>query len=194
MTRNMQALIKAIAEYPVIAAVKPNENIVRAIKSRSNIIFLLGGSILELGKEISGVREAGKIVFVHFDLIEGLGRDNTAIDYIVRYFKPHGIITTRNNYIRHARDCGLITVQRTFLLDSKSIESGIDMAIKGNPDMLELMPGVIPKAISDIRGKVSQPVIAGGMITTVIEMEQALQAGACAISTSNAELWNMGLT
>lgn len=190
----MKTFIQSIKRYPVIAAVKPSESIDRAIASRAGIVFLLGGSILGLENAITKLRSAGKMVFVHFDLIEGLGRDNTAIDYIVKYYHPHGIITTRNNHIKHARECGLITVQRTFLLDSKSIESGIDMAIKGNPDMLELMPGVIPKAISDIKKKISQPIIAGGMITTALEMDQAVRAGACAVSTSNDELWNIGLT
>ena len=61
------------------------------------------------------------------------------------------------------------------------------------PDMVELMPGLVTKAISAVSGKLSVPVIAGGMITEADEVAGALKAGALAVSTSDPVLWRMGV-
>jgi len=54
--------------------------------------------------------------------------------------------------------------------------------------MMELMPGVIDKAIARFcKGNI--PVIAGGLIETKAEVTSALGHGATAVSTGNTELW-----
>jgi len=133
-----------------------------------------------------------KIVFVHVDLVEGLGKDIWAVEFLKNEIKPHGIISTRHHLIKHAKQLDMLAVQRMFLLDSSSIKSGIDMAEKSSADFIELMPGVITKAISDIKKYVKQPIIAGGMITKENEINDALAAGAIAVSTSTRTLWETG--
>ncbi len=82
-----------------------------------------------------------------------------------------------------------MTVQRCFLLDSSSVKSGIEMAAKSNADFIELMPGVIPKAIKSMKRHINQPIIAGGMIDDDKDADAALSAGAVAVSTSCDKLW-----
>ena len=52
-----------------------------------------------------------------------------------------------------------------------------------------MLPGLVPKAITQLRGAVGKPIIAGGMITEQAEVEQALAAGAAGVSTSVEALW-----
>ena len=83
-----------------------------------------------------------------------------------------------------------MTVQRFFALDSKGMESIEDMLRNTNPHLMEIMPGVIGKAIARFsKGRV--PVIAGGLVQTKQEVTDALKNGATAVSTGQAELWYM---
>ena len=79
-------------------------------------------------------------------------------------------------------------MQRVFLLDSASIRSGIQLVCQCVPDFVEIMPGLIPKAIGQFGGA-GRPVIAGGMVTERAEIIEALSAGALAVSTSAHALW-----
>jgi len=55
--------------------------------------------------------------------------------------------------------------------------------------MIEIMPGVMPKIIKRIAGKVSIPVIAGGLIDNSEDISELLKAGALGASTGKKELW-----
>ena len=99
-----------------------------------------------------------------------------------------GIISTRAQLIRLAKEQGLLTVQRFFALDSKGMESIEEMLRTTNPHLMEIMPGVIGKAISRFSGGYV-PVIAGGLVQTKQEVMDALGCGASAVSTGCKELW-----
>ena len=55
--------------------------------------------------------------------------------------------------------------------------------------MIEIMPGIMPRVIEEIKTKISLPVIAGGLIETKAEVTAALASGAAAVSTGMPELW-----
>jgi len=62
------------------------------------------------------------------------------------------------------------------------------MSKNTNPHLMEIMPGVIGKAITRCsRGSI--PVIAGGLIQTKSEVTEALRCGAAAVSTGKSDLW-----
>lgn len=190
---NRDALIGELTMRPVIAAVREQADAAKAAKSPVAAVFLLGGSILTLEETVRMLKEAGKPVFIHMDLCEGLGRDAAAVRWCARNLRPDGMISTKSQLLHAAKEEGLITIQRMFLMDSASLLSGMRL-MKGNPpDMVELMPGLVPKAIRAVSGKLSIPVIAGGMITEADEVAGALRAGALAVSTSDQVLWRMGV-
>lgn len=188
----MSSIDKLLENSKIIAAIKDEKSARHASVSSCKVVFVLGCNICDLPKIVSMLKNKSKIVFVHVDLVEGLGKDVWAVEYLYRDIKPHGIISTRQHLIKHAKSLDMMAVQRMFLLDSSSIKSGIDMAKKSPADFIELMPGVIPKAISDIRKYIRQPIIAGGMVTEKIEANTAIKAGALAVSTSTMELWITG--
>ena len=189
----MSSISKLLEKSKIIAAVKDEKAARYASVSSCKVVFVLGCNICSLPKIVNMLTRKNKIVFVHVDLVEGLGKDTWAVEFLNSEIKPHGIISTRHHLIKHAKQLDMLAVQRMFLLDSSSIKSGIDMAERSSADFIELMPGVISKAISDIKRYVNQPIIAGGMVTKENEVKLALKAGAMAVSTSTMPLWEMGV-
>ena len=81
-----------------------------------------------------------------------------------------------------------MAVQRFFALDTKGMESIDDMLRTSCPHLMEIMPGVIDKAIRRFSSG-SIPVIAGGLVQTKGEVTEALGCGATAVSTGERSLW-----
>ena len=179
-------LIPCLECNPVIAAVT-DEKWQQALQSPAQVIFYLSASLLSVRERVQQAHEAEKFVMVHMDLAEGIGRDRAGIRYLSRC-GVDGIISTKAQLIRLAKEQGLITVQRFFALDSKGMESIDEMLRSANPHLMEIMPGVIGKAIRRFC-KSGIPVIAGGLIETKQEVTDALGAGATAVSTGQQTLW-----
>lgn len=171
---------------PVIAAVT-DEKWEDAVKSPAQVIFYLSANLLTVKEKVFQAHEAGKYVMVHMDLAEGIGKDRTGIRFLAQC-GVDGVISTKAQMIRYAKEQELVTVQRFFALDSKGMESIEEMLRNTNPHFMEIMPGVIGKAIRRFQ-KSGIPVIAGGLIETKAEVMEALGCGAAAVSTGNKTLW-----
>ena len=172
----------------VIAAVRNSEQLLLATKSKVDIIFMLTPNITKLKKHIEIVHNAGKKLFVHLDLAEGIGKD----EYGIRYVKEQGadgIISTRTNIIKLAKKVGIYTVQRFFIVDSHSVETTVEAAKTSKADMIEIMPGTVSKVIKNLKKELDMPIVAGGLIETLKEIEEAVICGAAAISTGKKEFW-----
>lgn len=186
----MQEFLRDLTRSPVIAAVRDLSGLRGALNSPVRAVFLLGGSILTLPEMTRMAAQAGKRVFVHMDLLEGLGRDPAAVEWCARTLAPDGLISTRAPLLKKARECGLITIQRLFVMDSSSLNHGVKLLRANPPDLVEVLPGLIPKAIAALSNALDRPIIAGGMVTESCEVRQALAAGALAVSSSEEALWN----
>ena len=182
----MKRLFGYLEDNPIISAVK-DKYFEDALNSPSNVIFLLGTSILKIENRIQKAHKANKLLFLHIDLADGIGKDKTAIEFLAN-LGIDGIISTRTNLIKIARDNGLYTVQRFFALDSQGVDSIGDMLSSSSPDIIEIMPGVIGKIIEKF-AKSDTPVIAGGLIDTMSEIEIAIKSGAHKVSTAKEEFW-----
>jgi len=173
---------------PVIAAVQ-QEGLEGALDSPVQIIFHLGADLLSVAADIQKAHALGKYIFIHLDLAEGIGKDRTGVKFLAQC-GADGVISTKAQLIRYAKEQGLVTVQRFFALDSKGMESIEDVVKNTNPHLMEIMPGVIGKAIRRF-SKGYIPVIAGGLIQTKTEVTDALGSGAAAVSTGKSELWHL---
>lgn len=171
---------------PVIAAIQ-DDGWDAAIQSPAQILFYLSANLLTIQERIHQAHEAGKYVMIHMDLAEGIGKDKTGIRF-VSHCGADGILSTKASLIRFAKEQGLVTVQRFFMLDSKGMDSVQEMLKVSCPHLMEVMPGVICKAISKF-STCGIPVIAGGLIQTKAEVTDALGCGATAVSTGKKELW-----
>jgi glycerol uptake operon antiterminator len=77
-----------------------------------------------------------------------------------------------------------------FLIDTASLRVSINSIADNTPAAVELMPGVAPGPITEIKEHIGVPVIAAGLIRTRDEALAALGAGADAVSMSEQSLWN----
>ena len=174
---------------PIIAAVKTAEQLMRALTSECNIIFFLFGNICNIPKLVESVKERGKHAFVHLDLINGLASKEIAADYIRSFTRADGVLSTKPPILRHAKEIGLITVLRVFVLDSLALDNIEKLRAACNPDLIELVPGLMPKIIRQVHSLHRTPLIAGGLIRDKEDTMSALSAGAISISTSCEEAW-----
>ena len=176
---------------PVIAAVKNMEMLENAVKSPCEIIFMLSGDIFNLADAVKRAHENGKMIFIHIDLIEGFSRDAVALRYIHENISPDGIISTKAGLIKIAKEMGMLTVRRFFIIDSLSLDNVVNATIAEKSDAIEIMPGVMPKIISKLKKKIKTPMIAGGLISEKEDVIGALQAGANGVSTTAENVWNL---
>ena len=174
---------------PIIAAIRSDEDFKAALDSEVETIFLLASNIMTLDACVEAAHSHQKKLFVHMDFVDGLSKDAEGVRYIATK-NIDGIISTRSNIIAAAHDCGLSSVQRFFMIDSRSVDTALE-SIKGSKaDMVEIMPGIAYKAIKRIKDMSNIPIIAGGLIEHKDEVFNALNAGAAMISTGSQELWN----
>lgn len=186
-----ETIIDKVELNPIIAAVQNEEDLEIAIKSQVSTIFLLCADIFNAKSLVDKIKNAGKNALIHIDFLEGIGKDAKAIDYIIQVIQPDGIISTKSSHIKIAREKGMFTIQRFFLIDNKSYEMTIKSVKSIQPDMIEIMPGVMPGVIRRITRQLSIHVIAGGLISSKQDIMEVLKAGAIGASTSKKELWEL---
>lgn len=186
---HMNGIIERIEENPIIAAIRDEKDMEDVLESQVTTIFLLHADIFNIKSLVETARSHNRSVFIHIDFLEGLGKDNKAIDYIKEVISPDGIISTRSNQVRYAKEIGMFTIQRFFLIDSQSYDTTIRTVQSVQPDMIELMPALMPKVIQKICSQLNMPVIAGGLIETKEDIIEVLNSGAIGISTGKKELW-----
>ena len=182
----MSDILACLECNPVIAAVG-DDKWNRALNSPAQVIFYMSANLLTIAEKVRQAHNADKYILVHLDLADGIGKDRTGIHFLAQC-GVDGILSTKGQLIRHAREQGLFTVQRFFAVDSAGTESLGDMFRSTNPNLMEIMPGVVPKVIRTC-AREGIPVIAGGLLQTKAEVTEALGAGATAISTGCPELW-----
>ena len=183
-----EQIFHAIEDSPLIAAVKHDEGLERILASDHRVIFILYGDLCTIPAIIRRLGEAGKYAIVHADLVSGLGAKEVAVDFL-HQAGAHGIISTRPGFIKRARELGLFTVHRFFVFDSLSLQNVARSAAASHPDVVEILPGIMPKVITRVCREVEVPVICGGLIADKGDVMAALGAGAIAISTTDESVW-----
>lgn len=191
MTINKEFFIGLLQENPIIAAVKSEEGLERALDSDCNVIFSLFGNVLNIASIAARIKSANKACMLHVDLIDGLATREVSIDFIARHTRADGILSTKQNLVKKAASDGLLAVQRFFLLDSLAIENIQKQYQEKAVCAVELLPGLMPKIIRRISMSIKEPVIAGGLISEKEDVVNALGAGALAVSSTNPDIWLM---
>ncbi|MDR1217866.1 MAG: glycerol-3-phosphate responsive antiterminator [Oscillospiraceae bacterium] len=179
----------ALKANPIIAAVKSAEGLSGCLKSDCGIVFVLFGDILSIADHVRRIKDAQKLAVVHIDLIDGLSPKEVSVRFMRDSTAADGIISTRQPLISSAKDLGLLTVHRFFILDSIALSNVEKQMRGGRADVVEILPGCMPKVISRLVKKIDVPLIAGGLISDGEDAAAALAAGASAISTTNPEVW-----
>jgi len=174
---------------PIIAAVKDDEGLAKAMHPDISVVFVLYGDILNIADIVSKLKKAGKTVFVHADLVAGFSSREIIADYLKKNTETDGIISTKPNIVHRAGELGLCGILRIFMIDSLAFRGVQKQQQAACADLVEVLPGVLPRVISDIVKISRTPIIAGGLIRSKEDVMEALKAGAIAISTTNPDVW-----
>ncbi|WP_079527126.1 glycerol-3-phosphate responsive antiterminator [Halobacillus hunanensis] len=175
----------------VLPAIKHMKDFEYLLKSDTEYIILLDTRLGLLKKLVKAGQKAGKRILIHVDLIQGLKADEYGMEFLGREVRPDGVISTRTSVIQRAKKYGLITVQRLFLIDSQAIDHNVKIIKKAQPDFVEVLPGILPGMIQEIKDRLGVPIIAGGLIRTGDEVEEAIRSGVSAVTTSRKDLWEL---
>lgn len=186
-----QEFYDAITDNPIIAAVKDETGLKNCLKMPdTTVVFVLFGEVGTIADIVDCIKTAGKMAVVHVDLIAGLSSREEAVNFLAKYTKADGIISTRVDMIKRARELQLSTVYRIFAIDSKVLDK-VNHRILDYADAVEILPGLMPKIIKKMVKLMPVPIIAGGLISDKEDVLQALDAGALAISSTKEEVWSM---
>lgn len=132
---------------------------------------------------------ARKPVFFHGDLMKGITPDREGLAFLKDKVGAAGIVSTKQHVIRLAHSLELKAIQRTFLIDTLSLENAIESILRHPPDAVEFMPGLAYSIVPVLKERLSMPIILAGLIKTERDVRNALDAGADAVSMSACELW-----
>lgn len=173
----------------ILPAIRKIEDVDKLMSSNYEYIVILDMHVARLRPIFQMAEANNKKLIIHMDLVHGLKSDEYSTEYICQEYKPFGLISTKGSVIIKAKQKGVKSIQRLFLLDTSSIEKSFALIERTQPDYIEVLPGIMPKIIKDILNRTNKEVFAGGLIDTIDEVELAYEAGAIAITTSNKELW-----
>lgn len=185
-----ETIHQAIADAAVVPAVKDAAALEQCLQLEQKVVFVLHGDICTIAATIARLHSCGKIAVVHADLITGLSLKEVAADFL-KSCGADGVISTRPNVLRRAGELGLFTVLRFFVLDSMSLESALRTAETAKPDMVEILPGIMPRIVRQLTQSLPLPLLCGGLIQDKNDVMEALNAGAVAISSTKEEVWKL---
>lgn len=188
----MGFLEKIMVGKKIGGAIRRTEDLEEAVRHPNiSTIFLLGGDINVLPAMVKKVRNVNKVLLVHIDLLEGVGKDRAGIHLLKRMGVP-GVVTTKSKLVRFAIDEQLWVVQRLFIVDSESVKTATRIAGNVKPSAVEILPATVPRyVVSEMKKALGIPVLGGGLLKTEADVKEALDKKIDAISTSLRHLWDI---
>jgi len=188
--RSSSAALSVLSDCSIIAAVNTPETFDAALESPTRAIYVLTGNPLSLPGMLERAHTHAKVCLVNIDFLDGLSRDRYAVEFLAEH-KVDGIVSTRFETLKAAHALGLITVQRTFAIDSAAVTAAIKSLGQFIPDAMEVLPAMAAPKVAR-RLHIAHPeltLIGGGLIESVREIEDLLQAGIQSVSVSDQRLW-----
>lgn len=176
----------------VIPSVRELKELDRALASPSPSILLTNTHIGNLAALSTRVRDSGKKVLVHADLIGGFRPDRDGLKLLRNMYRIDGVLSQNAQVVATSQKIGLWAVQRVFMMDSRSLERGLQILGESAPDGIEILPGTLALRYWDKFAPYARRsrLIAGGMITTRDDVVALFDRGYHAITASSPELWD----
>jgi glycerol uptake operon antiterminator len=184
-----EELLRRLTEFPCGAAVKLDDDLDAALQGRPGVLFVLRGNGLELAPIVHRIHVADRLVAVHLDLVDGLSTDTAGVRWLVRC-GVDAIISSHAQAVRSARAEGVTAIQRVLCSTRAALDLGLAAVSRAQPDIVELLPGVILPEVADlVLPRLTVPLLAGGFIRDSEDVRSVLAAGALAVTTSERALW-----
>lgn len=182
--------VRRLADAPCCAAIVGDEHLDGALRSRAPIIFVLRGNGLRLGPTMERIHRAGKLGAVHLDLVDGVAADARGVAWVARS-GADAIITSHGRLMPAIRAEGCLAIHRVLLSRRSHLDTALSAAARAHPDILEVLPGVLLPAITQLLPRLGIPLLAGGFVRSPDDVRRAMAAGAVGVTTSAAELWDL---
>lgn len=173
----------------ILPAIRSMKDLEKLIETDYDTCVLLDTHIGHLKATMDLIKRHQLQPFVHIDLIKGMSHDEYATEYLIQTYRPKGIVSTKAKVIKKAKSLGVVTIFRVFIIDSHALTRSIELIERLQPDFVEVLPGIANKVIHQIYEKTGASVIAGGLIETHEEIDQAIENGATYVTTSVRALW-----
>jgi glycerol uptake operon antiterminator len=174
---------------PIIAALRRAEDLEAALSSDIDCVFLMFGDINGCGAAVSLLKDAGKSVYVHIDLIKGLSSDREAVEFVAKRSFPEGVVTTKGHLIKEIRKFGMKAVHQLFMIDTQAFQTGVKSVLASSPDIVEIMPGLMPRVIREWKAECAAPLVVAGLVKSRDEIDMMLGSGCDAVAVGDARLW-----
>jgi len=186
----LQPLRELLTETPIIPAVRNPEHLDAALACHGKIVYFLCGDPENIVDLLQRTLAGNKLPIVNMDLLSGFARDATALAYLQKRGLK-GIISTHHESFRNAHALGMYVIQRTFLLDRGAMESVANQLKSTAADAIEALPAIAaPRLVATLKSiRPDMPLVGGGLIQSMREIEDLLAQGLCSVSVSNTQLW-----
>jgi glycerol uptake operon antiterminator len=186
----LSEFLARLAESPCCAAITSDSHLDAAFASRASALFILRGDGLELKPLVRRIHDAGKLVAVHLDLVDGLRPDRAAIAWLGRA-AVDAVISSHGQLMPAIRREGMVGIHRLLLVRRGLLDSAVSAVTHSQADIVEVLPGVILPEVISLLPHLNVPLLAGGFIRTEEEARSALAAGASGVTTSSESLWGI---
>ena len=175
----------------VIPSVRHLKELETAINSPSPFVLLTNVHIGNLESLAKKCVEEGKKVLVHCDLIGVFKPDRDGIRLLKNMFGVSGVLTQSAQVVSFAQKAGMAGILRVFIMDSRSLEKGLQILEDARPDGIEVLPGALADRYWDLfeQFQDTTTLIAGGMIVTGKERDALFARGYSALTVSSPGLW-----
>lgn len=177
--------------FTVIPSIRKMKEFEKSLQTPSSYILLSEVHIGNLKSLSEQCRQHQKKVLVNLELIGGFSADKTGLKLLKDFYQVDAVISANAIKVNMAKALGFTTVQRFFLIDSRSFDSTLKSIQTTQNDAIEILPGpMAPHVFKTIRKIRDVPLIAGGFISTAAMVDKLNQAGFSAVTCSKPELWN----
>lgn len=193
--RGSSAFVDRLRTRRMIASIKEPKQIESALEARHRLggVFLLTGHIGVIKSYVELFRKHDVPAFLHLEKIGGLSTDAYGLEYLANAVRPTGVVTTKTNVVKSAKKLGLLAVQRFFLIDTEGLDNLAKSLEQIQPDIVELMPALMPETIARVKAGTTLPIITGGLLSDRSQALECLRHGAIAVSSSKKSLWQESL-
>jgi glycerol uptake operon antiterminator len=183
--KELHPMIETIKNQICVPVVPSMKRLERFIDSNLKVCVLQDIHISLLEHMIKTLHDHDKLALVHIDMVHGISSDEHGAEFLCQRLRADGIISSKTRIIETTKKNKKIAIQRMFLIDSKSIERGIETIQKSQPDIVEVMPAIAYKIIPYINDRIDIPIIGGGLLKSKEDILEGLNAGCVAFTVSD---------
>jgi glycerol uptake operon antiterminator len=180
--------VDRIAAERCCAAITAGDQVDDALDSLAPVVFVLRGNGLHIGSLVKRIHAADKLAAVHVDLVGGLRADRASVAWLAAA-GVDAVISSHGQLMGPIRHEGMTAILRLLLTRRSQLDTAVGAIARSNPNIVEVLPGVILPSVAPLLPDFGVPVLAGGFIRTARDVEAVLATGALGVTTSAGQLW-----